>query len=74
MYRFQKFVRRNKAKVIASGLLLSALLAGMAGTLLLTMLVAMATGLVIAPLASFIAPLIYGAEHLPVLLSRRSPT
>ena len=32
MYRFQKFVRRNKAKVIASGLLLSALLAGMAGT------------------------------------------
>ena len=48
-------------------------LAGMAGTFVLTLFVAMATGLVIAPLASFIAPLIYGAEHLPVLLSRRSP-
>ena len=48
-------------------------LAGMAGTLLLTMMVSMATGQLIAPLASFIAPLIYGAEHLPVLLSRRSP-
>ena len=32
MYRFQKFVRRNKGKVIASGLVLLALLAGMAGT------------------------------------------
>jgi eukaryotic-like serine/threonine-protein kinase len=31
-YRFQKFVRRNKGKVIASGLILLALLAGMAGT------------------------------------------
>ena len=48
-------------------------LAGMVGTLLLTMMVAMATGLLIAPLASFIAPLIYGAEHLPALLSRRPP-
>ena len=32
MYRFQKFVRRNKGKVLASGLVLLALLAGMAGT------------------------------------------
>ena len=32
MYRFQKFIRRNKGKVIASGLVLLALLAGMAGT------------------------------------------
>ena len=32
MYRFQKFVRRNKGKVIASCLVLLALLSGMAGT------------------------------------------
>ncbi len=32
MYRFQKFVRRNKGKVVAAGLVLLALLAGMAGT------------------------------------------
>ena len=32
MYRFQKFVRRNKGKVIAASLVLLALLAGMAGT------------------------------------------
>jgi eukaryotic-like serine/threonine-protein kinase len=31
-YRFQKFIRRNKAKVIAASLVLLALLAGMAGT------------------------------------------
>ncbi len=49
-------------------------LAGMAGTFVLTLIVAMATGPTITPLASFISPLIYGAEHLPVLLSRRSPS
>ncbi len=32
MYRFQKFILRNKGKVIASGLVLLALLAGMAST------------------------------------------
>ena len=51
----------------------SGVLGGMGGTFLLTLIVAMATGQVIAPMAAFIAPLIYGAERLPILLSRRHP-